>query len=85
MNYPNLLIRREKLKVSLNKSLAAEADFSLDDVVNNKNKTQIGFAKAKYRTPDDFNKTWSGRGKKPKWVQDFIGDNVKLEDLLIIL
>lgn len=66
-------------------AMAAEAGFSLDEVINNKNKTQIGFVKAKYRNPQDFNQTWSGRGEKPKWVQDFMKTKGKLEDLLIIL
>ena len=66
-------------------AMAAEAGFSLDEVVNNKNKTQIGFVKARYRNPNDFHQTWSGRGEKPKWVQDFIKTEGKLKDLLIIL
>ncbi len=66
-------------------AMAAEAGFSLDEIVNNKNKTQIGFVKAKYRNPNDFNQTWSGRGEKPAWVEEFIKDDGKLEDLLIIL
>jgi len=84
--YINKAKKAEKLALKEQmEAMAAEAGFSLDEIVNNKNKTQIGFVKAKYRNPDDFNETWSGRGKKPKWVQDFIGDKGKLEDLLIIL
>ena len=66
-------------------ALATEAGFSLDEIVNNKNKIQIGFVKARYRNPNDFNQTWSGRGEKPMWVEKFIKDEGKLEDLLIIL
>ncbi|MDI1294113.1 MAG: H-NS histone family protein [Methylobacter sp.] len=26
----------------------------------------------KYRHPDDFNKTWTGRGVAPKWMQELL-------------
>ncbi len=69
--YINKARKAEKSALKLQmEAMAAEAGFSLDEVVNNKNKTQIGFVKAKYRNPNDFNQTWSGRGVKPKWVED---------------
>ncbi|MDN0074003.1 H-NS histone family protein [Crenobacter sp. SG2303] len=38
---------------------------------------------AKYRNPDDASQTWSGRGRKPAWVQQYVDAGFKLEDLAI--
>jgi DNA-binding protein H-NS len=39
--------------------------------------------KAKYRSPTDPSQTWTGRGRKPKWVQEWIDGGNELENLLI--
>jgi DNA-binding protein H-NS len=37
----------------------------------------------KYRNPDDSNVTWTGRGRKPKWVEAHLEKGGKLEDIAI--
>jgi len=37
----------------------------------------------KYRNPAKKSETWSGRGRKPKWVESALTSGKKLEDLLI--
>lgn len=37
----------------------------------------------KYRNPADYNQTWSGRGRKPHWVQTYVDNGGELEKLLI--
>jgi DNA-binding protein H-NS len=37
----------------------------------------------KYRNPDNPSETWSGRGRKPKWVQMALAQDRKLEDFSI--
>ena len=37
----------------------------------------------KYRNPDNHSETWSGRGRKPKWVEDKMAGGKSLDDLLI--
>ena len=37
----------------------------------------------KYRNPDNHSETWSGRGRKPKWVEDKVAGGKSLDDLLI--
>lgn len=37
----------------------------------------------KYVNPDDAEQTWTGRGRKPKWVESQINHGKTLEDLLI--
>ncbi len=40
-------------------------------------------AKPKYQSPSDPTLTWSGRGRKPKWVQKWVDGGNDLEKLLI--
>ena len=39
--------------------------------------------KPKYRHPDNPDTTWTGRGKKPEWMQTWIADGKDPNDLLI--
>lgn len=38
---------------------------------------------AKYAHPDDATKTWSGKGRKPYWLQQLLDDGKSLDDLKI--
>lgn len=37
----------------------------------------------KYRNPKDHTQTWSGRGKRPKWLQEILDKGGRLENFLI--
>ncbi|MCB1909927.1 MAG: H-NS histone family protein [Rhodocyclaceae bacterium] len=37
----------------------------------------------KYRNPDDASMTWTGRGRKPLWVQKWLDDGKVVDELLI--
>jgi DNA-binding protein H-NS len=37
----------------------------------------------KYHNPDNHSEKWSGRGRKPKWVEDKLASGKSLDDLLI--
>ena len=37
----------------------------------------------KYRNPDDTSETWTGRGRKPKWVESFLAGGGSLEAITI--
>lgn len=39
--------------------------------------------KPKYESPTDPTVTWTGRGRKPKWVQEWVDGGNDLEKLLI--
>jgi DNA-binding protein H-NS len=83
------LALRQKLE-----GIAAEAGFSLSDLLGNtsaaprstKGKSTGGDKRStvapKYRDPATGT-TWTGRGKKPKWVEAAIASGKKLEDLAI--
>ncbi|MFV1978322.1 MAG: H-NS family nucleoid-associated regulatory protein [Myxococcota bacterium] len=36
-----------------------------------------------YRNPSNSAETWTGRGRKPKWVREALARGVRLEDLTI--
>lgn len=40
-------------------------------------------ARAKYANPADSNETWTGRGRKPRWVEASLKSGKSLGDLLI--
>lgn len=40
-----------------------------------------GKAKATYCHPDDPKLTWSGKGRQPKWLKEFLADGKSIEDL----
>ena len=37
----------------------------------------------KYQNPDNHSEKWSGRGRKPKWVEEILASGKKLDDMLI--
>lgn len=37
----------------------------------------------KYRNPADGSQTWSGRGRRPKWLEEALGTGGTLDDFLI--
>ena len=38
---------------------------------------------AKYRNPDDPSLTWSGRGKRPAWVNEALASGKTLEEMAV--
>lgn len=63
--------------------LARSFGLSVEDVLNSKNASVRKPVEAKYRHPDDSNLTWTGRGRKPAWVQAWIDSGKALEALAI--
>jgi DNA-binding protein H-NS len=41
-------------------------------------------AEPKFRHPGDPSKTWSGRGKQPRWVIELLATGTKIGDLRIV-
>lgn len=40
-----------------------------------------GASKARYRNPEAPSETWTGKGRKPRWVQDHLTAGKTLKDL----
>lgn len=66
------------------KVLAEARGFSLDQLVGKESKTRVVKPVAvKYRHPDNADLTWTGRGRKPGWVEAWIGQGNQLEALAV--
>ena len=87
---PEEITRRKKSerKAVLEKmeALAASAGFSLEELISD---TPAKAAKpkrvvaVKYRHPDNAQLTWTGRGKKPGWVLEWIAAGHAIEALAV--
>lgn len=67
--------RQSRDKIELRQKMAAlaeEAGMSLDDVLGGARKGSRGgkgSVAIKYRHPDNSTWTWTGRGRRPKWLE----------------
>ena len=87
---PKEISRREKdEKARVRKeleALAAAQGYSLEELLGDAGATAKRAGKpaaAKYRHPEDGALTWSGRGRQPKWVAEFLAKGGKIENLAI--
>lgn len=66
---------------------AAKLGLTLEEIMgqdaNKPRKTKGQKVPPKYRNPNDASQTWTGRGRKPIWVEDALKKGKKLEDLAI--
>lgn len=68
---------REQVRRDL-QQLAREKGYSLEELLSKSQKKSK--APPKYRNPEAPEQTWSGRGRRPKWIEQSGRD---LEDFLI--
>ncbi|MER2514728.1 MAG: H-NS histone family protein [Nitrosomonas ureae] len=85
---PEEIKRREKDgKAQARKDLdafAAERGFSLEELLGNaKAKKERPPVAAKYRHPQNADLQWTGRGRQPKWIVEFIAAGGTLDQLSI--
>lgn len=65
------------------------AGLSIDDVFPRRGKAggklgkRVGAGVPKYRNPKDVEQTWSGMGKRPRWLADALAAGAKLESFAI--
>lgn len=74
-----IVYKQDTEKASLKDELiqrALDAGFSIGDLFpgGRKGVKSKGASGALYRNPDDPSSTWSGRGRKPKWLSEASGD-----------
>ncbi|MEZ5448360.1 MAG: H-NS histone family protein [Thiolinea sp.] len=71
-----LLELRDKIN-----ELVDNSAFTLEEVLEARNLRKP--VEPKYRNPDDATQTWTGRGRKPLWVEACLEAGKTLEDLAI--
>lgn len=63
---------------------ARAAGFSLKELLGEaKLSKSRAKAAAKYANPADASQTWTGRGRKPKWVVELLASGKSLDDVAI--
>ena len=87
---PAEIKRREKqvknrIRIEL-EALAAKSGYTLDELLGDASEKVRKVTKpvaVKYRHPQDTSLVWSGRGRQPKWVVEFITAGGVLENLAV--
>lgn len=72
--------RREALAAV--EDAAREHGFNLADLTGGRPR-RAGTIAPKYANPSDPTMTWTGRGRKPRWVQENLDKGRQMEDLMI--
>lgn len=97
MNYVELLKLKEQLDTEIRHreaeeklkarkqilDLAKTYGLELSDLLSKGGAAVRKPAEAKYHHPDDANVTWSGRGRKPHWVEKWLAEGKSLEELAV--
>ena len=63
-------------------TMVADAGFRLSDIFSGRGGKGRTVA-AKYANPDDPSETWTGRGRKPRWLNAKLQEGAKLDKFLI--
>lgn len=74
--------RQKQKAMDALKATAQEHGFNLKDLMDDENLKKTPVA-AKYADPANPDQTWTGRGRKPRWVQDALDGGKTLDDLAI--
>ncbi len=78
--------RQKTERIALRKKmekLAKQSGFTFDEVVSASKARKTITVRPKYVNPKDADQTWTGRGRRPKWVEAELAGGKKLEDILI--
>jgi DNA-binding protein H-NS len=77
--------KEERVKVLKEiESIAAERGFALDELIGGERpKKERAPVAAKYRDPSNPEQTWTGRGRQPRWVAEFLQKGGSLTQLQV--
>lgn len=75
--------RKRQEAVALLEEKARELGFSLPELLGGSGPRKRRSAKAKFANPANSNETWTGRGRRPRWIEEALKAGKRLEDMLI--
>ena len=79
----NFESRKKQQAISALEEQAKALGFSLSELVGVAAVRKRRPARAKYENPANAGETWTGRGRKPRWVEAALKSGRNLESLLI--
>ena len=69
------------------RAFAKARGYAIEDLIGKETKVKVpgvtAKVKVKYRHPSDATLEWTGRGRKPKWVEAWIAGGASIDDLLV--
>ena len=74
--------RKKKEALEQLEKAARDMGFSLAELTGGSSKPRRTVA-PKYANPTDSSQTWTGRGRKPRWVEEALASGKSLDDLAI--
>ncbi|PTV95260.1 DNA-binding protein H-NS [Rhodobacter aestuarii] len=75
--------RKKKEALSELEDVARKMGYSLAELTEMTVKKPRKAVAPKYRNPENAEETWTGRGRKPKWVEAALSAGKTIDDLLI--
>lgn len=75
--------RARKKALAEAEAVARQHGFTIDQLLGKTTKTKRSTVAPKYANPSDPSQTWTGRGRKPRWIIDNLEKGKTLDDLSI--
>lgn len=79
----NFESRKRKEALAAIEEKAKEMGFSLSELTGGAAPKKASKVAPKYADPQDPSQTWTGRGRKPKWVEAALSSGKSMDDLAI--
>lgn len=75
--------RKKKQAIAELEDKARELGFSLNELLGAAQSRKRAPGKARYANPANRSETWTGRGRKPRWVEAALKAGKSLDDMAI--
>lgn len=79
--------KREHLEVAKAReqilAIAASVGLSPKDLISSGIRAKTGTVAVRYRHPDNASQQWTGRGRQPKWVKEWVDGGKSLDKLRV--
>lgn len=67
------------------RAIAKARGYAIEELLTKEAKVKVpgNKVKVKYRHPENAELEWTGRGRKPKWVEEWVAGGKSMESLLV--